>query len=154
MLQNFLTVQFSGIVYHQKVAKRSLYQVYICSNILLLAFYGLSCCLLRIDLIGFSAAWKIYCPICLSFQIKASFGCWLFLCVLFHSLHIVLYIWVRIKLHLMKLLLKVTPLNNLLLDWYFENLTVRLLVFYILNMHTKFRVNQMLFPIWYQTYVL
>ena len=31
---------------------------------------------------------------------------------------------------------------------YFENLTVGLHVYYVLNMHVKFRVNQMLFTIW------
>ena len=36
----------------------------------------------------------------------------------------------------------VTPLNNLLLSSYFENLTVKLHVLYVLNMHAKFHVNQ------------
>ena len=38
----------------------------------------------------------------------------------------------------------VTPLNNLLLNLYFENLTVGLLGLYILNIHAKFYENQML----------
>ena len=29
----------------------------------------------------------------------------------------------------------------------FENITIRLYVFYVLNMHDKFRLNQMLFTI-------
>ena len=38
----------------------------------------------------------------------------------------------------------VTPLNNLLLNLYFENLTVGLLGLYILNIYAKFYENQML----------
>ena len=41
----------------------------------------------------------------------------------------------------------VTPLNNLLLNLYFENLIVGLLGLYILNIHAKFYENQMLFII-------
>ena len=36
----------------------------------------------------------------------------------------------------------ITPLNNLLLNSYFENSTVELHVLYVLNMHAKFHVNQ------------
>ena len=42
------------------------------------------------------------------------------------------------------ILSNVTLLNNLLLNSYFKNLTVRLLVLYILNMHDSFHVNRML----------
>ena len=41
----------------------------------------------------------------------------------------------------------VTPLNNLLLNLYFENLTVELHVLYVFNMHANFYTNQMLFTI-------
>ena len=41
----------------------------------------------------------------------------------------------------------VTPLNNLLLNLYFENLTVGLLGLYVLNIYAKFYENQMLFMI-------
>ena len=37
----------------------------------------------------------------------------------------------------------ITPLNNLLLNSYFENPTIELHVLYVLNMHVKFHVNQM-----------
>ena len=37
----------------------------------------------------------------------------------------------------------VTPLNNLLLNSYFENPTVELHVLYVRNIHTKFHINQM-----------
>ena len=37
----------------------------------------------------------------------------------------------------------VTPLNNLLLNSYFENLTVELYILYVLNIHAKFHANQM-----------
>ena len=37
----------------------------------------------------------------------------------------------------------VTPLNNLLLNSYFENPTVKLHILYVLNMHAKFHINQM-----------
>ena len=35
----------------------------------------------------------------------------------------------------------VTPLNNLLLNLYFENFTVELHVLYVLNMHANFHIN-------------
>ena len=37
----------------------------------------------------------------------------------------------------------VTPSNNLLLNSYFENLTIELHVLYVLNMHTNFHANRM-----------
>ena len=45
------------------------------------------------------------------------------------------------------ILSNVIPSNNLLLNSYFENLTVGLHVLYIFNMHAKFYTNQMLFTI-------
>ena len=41
------------------------------------------------------------------------------------------------------ILSNVIPLNNLLLNSYFENPTVELHVLYVLNMHAKFHTNQM-----------
>ena len=41
----------------------------------------------------------------------------------------------------------VTPPNNLLMNLYFENSTVRLYVLYVLNMHANFHTNRMLFTI-------
>ena len=41
----------------------------------------------------------------------------------------------------------VIPLNNLLLNLYFENLIIGLLGLYVLNIHAKFYENQMLFMI-------
>ena len=41
----------------------------------------------------------------------------------------------------------VTPLNNLLLNLYFENLTVELHVLYVFSMHVNFYTNQILFTI-------
>ena len=41
----------------------------------------------------------------------------------------------------------VTILNNLLMNLYFENSTIELHVLYILNMHTKFHINWILFTI-------
>ena len=37
----------------------------------------------------------------------------------------------------------VTPSNNLLLNLYFENLTIKLHIRYVLNMHANFYDNQM-----------
>ena len=55
---------------------------------------------------------------------------------------IYIYIYmVGFKLHIT--LSNVTPVNNLLLNSYFENSTVELHILYVLNMHTKFHVNQM-----------
>ena len=41
----------------------------------------------------------------------------------------------------------VTPTNNLLLNSYFENLTIGLHVLYIFNMNANFYTNKMLFTI-------
>ena len=49
--------------------------------------------------------------------------------------------WVQITLGVT--LSNVTPLNNLLLNSYFENPTVELHVLYVLNMNAKFHANQM-----------
>ena len=40
-----------------------------------------------------------------------------------------------------------TPSNNLLLNSYFENLTIGLHILYVFNMHANFYTNQMLFTI-------
>ena len=53
--------------------------------------------------------------------------------------------WVQVTSGI--ILSNVTPLNNLLLNYLFENLTVELYVLYILNMHTHFDINRMLFTI-------
>ena len=37
----------------------------------------------------------------------------------------------------------ITPLNNLLLNLYFENPNVELYILYVFNIHTKFHTNQM-----------
>ena len=37
----------------------------------------------------------------------------------------------------------VTPPNNLLLNSYFENLTIELHILYVLNMYTNFHANRM-----------
>ena len=42
---------------------------------------------------------------------------------------------------------KVTSPNNLLLNSYFENLTVGLYILYVFNMHVNFYTNQMSFTI-------
>ena len=56
--------------------------------------------------------------------------------------HYIMYIYrVGFKLHLT--LNNVTTLNNLLLNLYFENLSVELYVLYVLNMYAKFHANQM-----------
>ena len=39
----------------------------------------------------------------------------------------------------------ITPLNNLLINLYFENFIVRLYVLYVLNMHANFHINWILF---------
>ena len=41
----------------------------------------------------------------------------------------------------------VTLPNNLLLNPYFENLTIALYILYVFNMHANFYTNQMLFTI-------
>ena len=40
-----------------------------------------------------------------------------------------------------------TPTKNFNLTTYFENLTNRLKIFYVINANTKFRANKMLFTI-------
>ena len=37
--------------------------------------------------------------------------------------------------------------NNLLLNLYFENLTIELYILYVFNMHANFYINQVLFTI-------
>ena len=41
----------------------------------------------------------------------------------------------------------ITPLNNLLLNLYFENLIIGLYVLYIFNIYANFYINQLLFTI-------
>ena len=41
----------------------------------------------------------------------------------------------------------ITPLNNLLLNLYFKNLTIGLYVLYIFNMYANFHINRLLFTI-------
>ena len=41
----------------------------------------------------------------------------------------------------------ITPFNNLLLNLYFENLTIGLYVLYIFNMYANFHINRLLFTI-------
>ena len=53
--------------------------------------------------------------------------------------------WVQVTLSVT--LNNVTPLNNLLLNSHFENLTAKLHVLYVFNMHANFYANQMLFTI-------
>ena len=53
--------------------------------------------------------------------------------------------WVQVTLGVT--LNKVTSPNNLLLNSYFENLTVGLYILYVFNMHANFYTNQMLFTI-------
>ena len=45
------------------------------------------------------------------------------------------------------ILSNVTISNNLLMNLYFENSTIKLHVLYVLNVHTKFHTNRMLFTI-------
>jgi len=40
-----------------------------------------------------------------------------------------------------------TPTKKINIATYFKNLTIKLYVFYILIMHVKFRINQILFTI-------
>ena len=53
--------------------------------------------------------------------------------------------WVQVTIGV--ILSSVTPLNNLLLNSYFVNLTVGLNVLYVFNMHANFHTIQMLFTI-------
>ena len=61
-----------------------------------------------------------------------------------NSLYIYIYIymgWVQITFGIT--LSNVTPPNNLLLNSYFENLTIELHILYVLNMYTNFHANRM-----------
>ena len=49
--------------------------------------------------------------------------------------------WVQITFGIT--LSNVTPPNNLLLNSYFENLTIELHILYVLNMYTNFHANRM-----------
>ena len=61
-------------------------------------------------------------------------------------IYIYIYIgWVQVTSNIP--LSNVTIPNNLLMNLYFENFTIELHVLYILNMHTKFHINRMLFTI-------
>ena len=53
--------------------------------------------------------------------------------------------WVQVTIGV--ILSSVTPLNNLLLNSYFGNLSVGLHVLYVFNMHANFYTNRMLFTI-------
>ena len=56
------------------------------------------------------------------------------------SIYIYIYMdWVQVTPGV--ILSNVTPLNNLLQNSYFENLTVELYVLYILNIYANFHVN-------------
>ena len=55
--------------------------------------------------------------------------------------------WIQVTLGVT--LSNVTPLNNLLLNLYFKNLTVELYVLYVLNIHANFHANRMLFTLWF-----
>ena len=66
------------------------------------------------------------------------------LLILFYFVHIYMG-WIQVTSNVT--LNNVTPLNNLLLNSYFENSTIELHVLSILNMHANFHINQMLFTI-------
>ena len=53
--------------------------------------------------------------------------------------------WVQVTFDVT--LSNVTPPNNLLLNKYFENPTVKLHILYVLNVHANFQINRMLFTI-------
>ena len=53
--------------------------------------------------------------------------------------------WVQVTSNIT--LSNVTILDNLLMNLYFENSTIKLHVLYVLNVHTKFHTNRMLFTI-------
>ena len=53
--------------------------------------------------------------------------------------------WIQVTLGVT--LSNVTPLNNLLLNSNFENITVELHVLYVFNMHVNFYTNKILFTI-------
>ena len=64
--------------------------------------------------------------------------------ILFTNIYIYIYIymgWVQVTPGVT--LNNVTPLNNLLLNAYFENSTVGLHVLYVLNMHENFHAYRM-----------
>ena len=54
-------------------------------------------------------------------------------------------VWVQVTSSVS--LSNVTLPNNLLLNSYFENLTIGLYILYVFNMHANFYTNQMLFII-------
>ena len=58
-----------------------------------------------------------------------------------------IYIYGCVQVTFVVIINNVTPLNNLLLNLYFENLTIRLLGLHVLNIHAIFYENQMLFII-------
>ena len=60
------------------------------------------------------------------------------------AIYIYIYIYGCVQVTSSVTINNVTPLNNLLLNLYFENLTVGLLGLYILNIYAKFYENQML----------
>ena len=66
-----------------------------------------------------------------------------------HLLVLIFYIYIYIYIErerererVCAILSNATPSNNLLLNSYFENLTVRLHVLYVFNIHAKFYTNQ------------
>ena len=84
----------------------------------------------------------------LKFWYLDSEVCWLNLKSKEYIKHIYIYIymsWVQVILDI--ILNNVTPLNNLLLN-YFESPIVELHVLYVLNIHANFHINQILFTIW------
>ena len=56
-------------------------------------------------------------------------------------IYIYIYSWIQVTPGVT--LRNVTPPNNLLLNSYFENSTVKLHVLYVLNMYANFHANQM-----------
>ena len=52
-------------------------------------------------------------------------------------------IWLQTWLQLVVII----PTKKISMTIYFENLTIRLHIFYILNTHIKFRINHILFTI-------
>ena len=72
---------------------------------------------------------------------------------LMHYLDIYIYIYIYeyilgwVQVTPITTLSNIIPSNNLLLNSYFENLTIRLDVLYVFNMHANFYTNQMLFTI-------
>ena len=64
---------------------------------------------------------------------------------LFGYIYIYIFGWVKVISSVT--LSNVTPLNILLLNSYFENLTIGLHVLYVFNLHVNFYTSQMLFTI-------